>query len=128
FATGDPFTTANANGQYTFNGLGTGNWIVRVIPSANWAQSTPTNNYGQHIALTNGGTVSNVNFGFYPTVNGTISGTVFNDANKSRAIDTGESGVGNWSVYIDLGNTSKYAVGDPLTSTNSSGQYKLNGL
>ena len=63
FVSGDPETTTDANGDFSFNGLFPGTYIVRVVAPAGWSQTTPTNNFGQHITVTSGQMVKSVLFG-----------------------------------------------------------------
>ncbi len=124
---GDPETTTNSSGQYDFTGLAAGTYIVRVIPEAGWRQTYPTDNLGQHITLSSGAVNTTVTFGFF-AASGSISGVVFDDANKNGQQDSGESGESGWTVYIDLNNSNALGSSDPETTTNSSGQYSFSGL
>ncbi len=127
FVSGDPETATNSSGQYSFTGLAAGTYIVRVIPASGWTQTYPVDNYGQHITLASGTVDTGVSFGFV-SAGGSISGVVFDDANKNGKQDSGESGESGWTVYIDLNNSKKFLAGDPETTTNSSGQYSFTNL
>ena len=63
FISGDPETTTDAEGDFTFNGLLPGTYIVRVIAPSGWSQTTPTNGFGQHITLASGQIIKSVLFG-----------------------------------------------------------------
>ena len=59
---------------------------------------------------------------------GSISGTVYNDANINGTQDTGEAGLSGVTVFIDLNNDGTLDSGDPTTTTDSSGNYSFSGL
>jgi hypothetical protein len=67
-------------------------------------------------------------FGTKAVVGGSISGTVYNDANNNAKRDAGELGVSGITVYNDANNNSKMDVGEKFTTTDSSGLYTLAGL
>lgn len=45
----------------------------------------------------------------------TISGTIFQDANNDKAFGIGESGLGGWTVYLDLDNDGVFDANEPST-------------
>jgi GH25 family lysozyme M1 (1,4-beta-N-acetylmuramidase) len=59
---------------------------------------------------------------------GSIAGTVFNDVNGNGIKDTGEAGLANRSVYIDLDNDLVRDPNEKLATTDSTGKYKLSSL
>jgi len=63
FISGDPETTTDFDGDFTFNGLFGGTYIVRVITPAGWSQTYPTNNFGQHVTLASEQMTEGVLFG-----------------------------------------------------------------
>jgi uncharacterized delta-60 repeat protein len=130
FKTGDPQTTTNSAGVYTFAGLAAGTYIVRQILPSGDKQTFPTNNFGNHVTLTARQVVTNANFGDQHTapILGSITGTVFNNINGNGKIDSGELGIANVTVYIDTTNAGLFKTGDPQTTTNSSGLYSFTGL
>ena len=60
---GDPTTTTNAEGDYTFGDLAAGNYIVRVKRPAGVKQTSPLKSYGQHVSVTTITQLVNVDFG-----------------------------------------------------------------
>ncbi len=54
---------------------------------------------------------------------GMIFGQVFNDLNNNGVLDTGEAGIPNVTVYLDLNNSGSYVAGDPTAITDSQGYY-----
>jgi uncharacterized protein (DUF2141 family) len=122
-------STATVNaGEYSFNGLAGGSYIVRVIPPAGYTQVTPSNDYGEHVTLASNQSEGGVNFAFEQVSTAAIYGTVFNDANGDGKNDNGETGLAGWSVYLDLNNSGSYVAGDPVPTTDSDGNYFFTDL
>ena len=59
---------------------------------------------------------------------GSISGTVFNDANHNGVQDPGEDGLAGVTVYLDANNNGLHDPGEPSVVTGSDGSYTFNGL
>ena len=57
-----------------------------------------------------------------------ITGTVFNDANKDGKQEAGEAGLAGVKVYIDTGKTGAFVTGDPTATTTSTGAFTFAGL
>lgn len=103
----EPYTTTDSAGNYSFTNLDPGLYYVReyIQPdqaAAGWQPTwAPT-----PITVTSGADIQDVNFGnWIPTSKrGSISGTVYLDANQNGAKDTGEQGQPGWIVYIDSNN------------------------
>src|SRR5690242_17165466 len=58
----------------------------------------------------------------------TISGTVFNDANKDGKKQSTEGGLANWKVYIDANNNGKLDAGEKSITTTSTGAWSFGSL
>ena len=59
---------------------------------------------------------------------GSISGTVYNDANVNGVRDPGDAGVAGRQVYLDLNGIGVFASGDPITTTDANGAYSFANL
>lgn len=59
---------------------------------------------------------------------GSISGTVFRDANGNGVQDSTESGISQRTVYLDTNENGELNSGEPTTTTDSSGAYSFDGL
>ena len=59
---------------------------------------------------------------------GSISGTVFNDANANGTRDAGEGGLPNTDIFLDLNSDGKFDGGDLITRTDANGAYSFTGL
>ena len=63
------------------------------------------------------------------TPTASVSGVTFDDSNGNGTIDTGEVGVGGFSVFIDLFGTGNYVAGvDPYTVSGAGGAWSITGL
>jgi protocatechuate 3,4-dioxygenase beta subunit len=129
---GDPTTTTSSAGTYSFTGLAPGTYRVReVVPTGDkLTDPLPAVGYFDIVVQSNwqihgenwGNTVPVV------TSTGSITGTVYSDANKNGKLDSGEIGIPNVTVYIDLKKDGKDDSGDPTAVTNASGVYTFSGL
>jgi len=59
---------------------------------------------------------------------GSITGRVFNDANRNGVRNAGESGLSDWRVYVDANKNGVWNIGEQITRTNAAGDYKLTNL
>src|SRR5262249_35190939 len=96
---GEPTATTNAQGRYTFSGLGPGTYRVREIQQPGWIQTTAA---PPDVAVVQGQVGQGGDFGNFRAA--TISGKKFNDLNGNGVQDAGEPGLQNWLIYQDLNN------------------------
>ena len=54
-----------------------------------------------------------------------IEGTVWNDTDGDGTRDSGEAGVADWTVYLDLNNNNSFNAGEPSAVTDADGQYSI---
>ena len=59
---------------------------------------------------------------------GTITGTIYNDANRSGHREAGEPALGGRQAYLDLNNNSAHEVNEPIASTNAAGTFRFTNL
>jgi subtilisin-like proprotein convertase family protein len=97
FFTAEPSVQTDANGNFTFTGLGPGRYTVRALPASGWG-TTSANPIVTSIT-TSGAARTGLAFGAYQL--GTVSGTVFNDANGNGVQDSGEAGLAGRTVFLD---------------------------
>lgn len=74
FATGDPVSTTDANGHYTFTGLPAANYLVRLVPQAGSVISAPVYGGKYYVQLANNQAVAGDDFGTHD-VSGALSAT-----------------------------------------------------
>lgn len=127
----DISTTTNADGEYLFLSLDAGDYeVIEQLPPG-WDIS-PAMDVKQTVAVA-GGVISTADdFGNFTVLNGSISGTIWNDLNRNGARDfnslTGlftEPGLAGWQVFVDLNRNGIADVGEPLSVTDANGDYSF---
>ncbi len=123
-----PPQTTDSNGDYSFSGLSKGDYRIKMeIPQgcSSWNDNSSRQNVPPSVVY---------NFSLNctsapppPSGGGSsISGKVFNDANKNEILDSGETGRSGVTVKLrDINDTKDLAA--PQT-TNSNGDYSFGGL
>jgi protocatechuate 3,4-dioxygenase beta subunit len=118
-------TTTNADGNYLFDSLPSGNYTVSEQQQVGWTQTFPPGN-SYSITLNAGENLTGKDFGNHFIVYGSISGMKFNDVNGNGAKDSGEPGLQGWIINLQLN------VASPptpvLTTTDADGNYLFTGL
>lgn len=121
--------TTDASGQYLFSGLTNGDYIVSVPTPAGYGFTGPGADSDsvtagiQKRATMAGGNVLDVVFGFRASVQRTLSGIVWNDADRDGVQDVGEARLAGVTIDILSGTT----VIATLTS-DAAGAYAAVGL
>jgi hypothetical protein len=124
---GEPTAFTDSNGNFKFSNLAAGTYRIREMMPSGWRASVlPGAVWSKDITVAAGQNVTGVNFADTQKV--LIAGNVFNDTNSSGALNTGESGLSGWRVYIDLNNDGKFESSEPSTLTDSSGNYHFGTL
>lgn len=120
---GEPAAISGRDGTYRL-ALKPGTYTLREIMPANWVASTSDQvTYPAEVTVETGTSVTQ-DFGNQHQV-GTVSGTVFNDADGSATQDSGESGLGGWRVFADRNNNGQLDRGEPASVTAADGSYRL---
>ncbi|ADV62378.1 Cna B domain protein [Isosphaera pallida ATCC 43644] len=126
-------TVTDAQGRYAFANQRPGSYVIeRVLPpgfgSTSSARQTITNPPATRADGTNdpdrGQGRPNINFGLST---GSLSGTVFVDANANRLIEAGEGGVAGVTIRL----TGTDAAGNPVdltTTTDQTGRFEFDNL
>jgi hypothetical protein len=126
-------TLGGVAGSYSLSLKPGAKYVVCEELQAGWQQSAPSPSNekckagaptlanGGHAtdALTSGQPVNNLNFGNYQR--GTVSGSKFEDKNSSGSQDSGEGGLGHWTIkaYTDDGNGTLSAAEGGATAAGS---------
>ncbi|HND53696.1 MAG TPA: proprotein convertase P-domain-containing protein, partial [Pirellulaceae bacterium] len=123
---GDPSTTTDLYGDYSFDGLTPGTYVVREEPVSGWFQTAPVAPLFHTVTLASGDTATNVAFG--NSMFATIEGYVYVDANGNGARDMGEGPLYNWTVYIDANGNGALDAGERRTTSDATGYYSIGNL
>jgi hypothetical protein len=121
---GDPTTTTNGSGQYSFSGLTAGTYHIREVVPSGFSQTSPSGGAADTVSLSAGGNATGANFTNTANAvgNGSISGTVQLVSNGNSVT---ESGV---TVYFTSTDGGESVNNVTSVVTNSSGAYTLSGL
>ena len=130
---GEPAATTNINGRYAFANLAPGTYTVVASVPANWqitsgspAQYTLVlgqnqNAAGNDFSLSMNPPQSNAG-------TGSITGSVYMDANYNGVRDASEGGLAGWTVFLDFNADRRLDPGDIATVTDAAGNYQFLGL
>ena len=137
--TGEVSTLTDSAGNYRFDdvpakaGETTSYELTEVLPS-NWEVQSGFD-IAQTVEVPDGGTVTAGDFANVSSLDGAISGIIWNDLDVDgiRATDptTGEylePGLENWTVFLDYDNDGSPSDGEPLAFTDAFGCYAFTGL
>lgn len=120
---GEDSTATDANGNYSFTGLEAGTYRVREVPQTGWQQTTAD---PADINGTSGTAATGVDFGNFNRFS--ISGMKFGDTNGNGAMDTGETGISGWTIFLDANNNGSLDAGETRTTTGTNGNYSFADL
>lgn len=116
----NPSATTDANGNYVIPAVPAGTYPVREVLPNGLVASTPL----QTVTFATGTPAAAVNLGeAIPS----ISGTVFADLNANGKQDTGEPGVADRTVFLNVDGTGQLNK-NPSTTTDASGNFSFLGL
>lgn len=124
--TGELTVTTDSGGNYSFKSLAAGSYLIREVLTSGRIQTSPAKNAGWGVTLTAGQVLSGKNFGQQAA--GSISGVIFNDGNNNAKRDTGELGLGLWTVYLDLNNNGKLDTGETSVTSDILGKWSFGNL
>ncbi len=115
-------TTTNSFGQYCFDSIPSGTYVLSEVAQSDWIQTCPANP-GNYTLTVSGDYITNLNFGnrLDSLAFGSLSGYKFNDINSNCVMDSFEPGLPGWTINL----TGPISL---TTTTNSAGQYYFNSL
>ncbi|MEZ6034241.1 MAG: SdrD B-like domain-containing protein [Planctomycetaceae bacterium] len=94
-----------------------------MLPS-NWSATNPTTGATTFRVLS-GKNHTGVNFGNRERI-GTIQGSVWNDSDGDRVHDATETGLADWTVYLDLNSDGVKDATEPSVVSDANGNYVFN--
>jgi len=122
---GERSAVTDINGRYAFLGLTAGTInLVEIIPAG--FAPTPGFTDRQVVRVRDGKetrtTFPNV---VLPATTGSVTGTVFLDANENGTRELGEAGIGGWAMFIDTNGDAALNPGEPSAVTAADGSYRF---
>ena len=126
-------TTTDRSGNYVFPSVLEGSHRVReILPSTSWSPA-PGFAVQQIVNVSANENTNGVDFANFTVLNGAISGTVWNDANRDGVRNSllgafVESGLQGWTIYLDMNHNAAFDASEPMTLTNADGTYLFSDL
>ncbi len=118
-------TTTDVNGNFSLTNLPAGTHQVRVVLGEGQSITTLPSD----INLGDGQTISGVLIGLHSAAaTGSITGTIFGDANTNGIYDAGDSVGASKTVFLDLNSNNTLDLGETSTTSNGSGVYTFSNL
>ncbi len=94
-------TTTDVNGQYSFDNLEPGDYVLAEVQQDGWTVTMPSAGSYQ-ISLQPGQDLAGQDFGnFRPVEKASVSGTKFEDLNQNGQRDAEEKGLEGWTVNLE---------------------------
>jgi len=124
---GEPTEVTNSAGIALFTGLSPGAYVVRQLLPGGETQTAPLNNAAASVNLSSGQTVSVGPFNSGPAATGSISGSIFLDANGHGVQDPGEQNASSGTIFIGSNQDGVYDVSD-ISATETSSGFRFNNL
>jgi VCBS repeat-containing protein len=134
----EPATATDEAGIYQFTDLAPGDYEVSVELPAGWEAAEGFD--VRQSATVDAVSTRTLDFAFFSTVAGSLSGTVWNDLNNDGIRDqdasTGdyvEPGIPDWTVYVDINgsgelDTTPDGALEPFAITDATGHYSFASL
>ena len=119
----EPSAITGADGSYTLS-VPPGQHVIREVLQPGWRQTFPGNNGSHSVLVRPNETIPDINFGNTTTLGG-VSGTKFHDLNGNGVFDQGEPGIPGIIIYLDLDGDNRLDLGEPMTTTDSQGNYSI---
>lgn len=123
YETSETYAGTVSGGTYTFTAA-PGTYKIDIVVPGGYIQTTPASE--PSVTVTAGQAAVGPKFGVVSaTALGTITGTVFSDANNNGVLDAGETGLASVRVFLDINGDGVWQSTEPSALTNSSGAYTL---
>jgi hypothetical protein len=122
--------TTDSSGNYTLSSLAAGSYRVRTVVPTGTTLISPSAGY-YSVTIVVGSTVTSKNFAIKTNSTsgtGTISGTVFADANRNGSLNAGEAGLGGYVIFLDTNYNGVRDASEKSTTSAANGTYSLTGI
>jgi hypothetical protein len=127
--------TTDQSGEFRFSALqAEREYSIVAIPAIDTVQVVPSQTLAWRVYLPAGANITDRDFGFVPATTGgqfenaSITGRLFNDLNGDGLIQSGESGLVDITLYLDLNGNETRDFNEPRTVTDASGNYSFASL
>lgn len=127
---GETSTITAQDGTYRLpNFRGPGTYTVSVLKKLLYTQTYPSGGLNRQTVTFSDRdqVVMDVDFG-YRAQPGSISGVKWLDEDGSGERETGEPGLKDWTIYVDVDRDGRLDVGEPSATTDFKGQYRLTNV
>ena len=130
---GESSTLSDGNGEYSFPSLPTGTHKVTQILPDNWYVAAGFDASWSLEVFVGEVTVA-PDFANFSVLNGSISGTIWNDRFRDGIRDVGatgaylDPGLAGWTVFLDKNRNLAFDVGEPTAITDTNGVYLFTDL
>ncbi|RUL87852.1 SdrD B-like domain-containing protein [Tautonia sociabilis] len=124
---GDLTAVTDSSGNFRFDGLAPGGYLVRQVPDPGFLFTNPSTGTRGVLLTSPSSVASNQNFGSRLDTRGTgrVTGMLYEDLNENGFREAGEPGLAGLTVFADLNGDSHLDGNEPSTVSDSSGQYSL---
>ncbi len=122
----EPSTVTDASGFYSLT-LPLGVHQIREVVSSQFVQTSPPSGFHTAVIQSRGDVVSGLDFGNAPNT-AALSGLKYDDVNGDGDRDSGEFGLSDVSIYLDLNDNNVLDFNEPTQLTNASGFYSFVNL
>ncbi len=122
----EPSRTTDALGNYSFVDIRTGVYQVNELLPAGFITSEGRPQSASTLVVRAGTSVADF-FNLQPLL-GSITGTLWNDADGNGIFSATELPLQGWQVYLDLNGNAVLDATDPQTTTAANGSYSFSGV
>jgi subtilisin family serine protease len=123
---GETSTVTDADGNYAFKFLASGDYTVAEVQKPGWTQTSSPETYNLNVAENQD--IENIDFGNQLTNPASISGRKWNDVDRDGIQDNGESVLSGWTIYLDTNKNGELDDGELSDITDANGEYSFENL
>jgi VCBS repeat-containing protein len=124
---GEPSALTDADGDYRIGDLAAGDYRVAEVVRSGWTATNPAGGFAEVTARD----FETARLDFFNQGSGgtgAITGNVWRDLNANGIKDVGDTGVADWTVFLDLSNDKVLDPEEPFELTDGNGDYTFTGI